>query len=101
MTEQENIILTKAISTYGKDAQMDMAIEEMSELTKEILKLRRAERADKDTKAEIEHLKEEMADVQIMLDQMYLIFGVPTEHREYKINRLKERLGLNINGWKI
>lgn len=34
-------ILQKAIDTYGVNAQSDMVIEEMSELTKEILKLRR------------------------------------------------------------
>jgi NTP pyrophosphatase (non-canonical NTP hydrolase) len=37
-------IFQAAVETWGRDAQLDMAIEEMSELTKAILKLRRAER---------------------------------------------------------
>lgn len=33
-----NDVLHKAIETYVKDAQLDMCVEEMSELTKEICK---------------------------------------------------------------
>lgn len=40
--EREAKILERAINTYGAYAQVDMAIEEMSELTKALLKHRRA-----------------------------------------------------------
>ncbi|MBR1391065.1 MAG: hypothetical protein IJ567_06445 [Lachnospiraceae bacterium] len=36
-------ILEEAVRVYGKEPQIDMAIEEMSELTKALLKSRRAE----------------------------------------------------------
>ena len=74
MTYQE--IFNKAISTYGEKAQKLMAIEEMSELTKEICK-------DFRGKLDREHLIEEMADVTITIDQLM---------RERKFERLKERL---------
>ena len=40
----------------------------------------------------ISNIHEEMADVQIMLDQLYIIFGTPIKQRFQKIARLKERL---------
>lgn len=79
----------QAIKTYGKKAQKLMAIEEMSELTKEICK-------DFRGKLNREHLIEEMADVLIMLDQMLLLYKIGGEEIVSmcirKMNRLKERL---------
>lgn len=87
MTHQE--IFNKAISTYGEKAQKLMAIEEMSELTKEICK-------DFRGKLDREHLIEEMADVTITIDQLMMIYKITFEEiqkvRERKIERLKERL---------
>ena len=50
-----NETLLKAIKTFGIDAQLDMVVEEMSELTKEICKKKRG----KDNRVEI---IEEIAD---------------------------------------
>lgn len=79
----------KAIELYGEKAQKLMAIEEMSELTKEICK-------DFRGKLDREHLIEEMADVLIMLDQMLLLYKISGEEvglmRIKKVERLKERL---------
>ena len=90
MNYQEVIDTYKqAISAYGEKAQKLMAIEEMSELTKEICK-------DFRGKLNREHLIEEMADVTIMLDQMLLIYKISGEEvglmRIKKVERLKERL---------
>ena len=90
-------ILHEAIQRYGVDSQVDMAIEEMSELTKALLKFRRAVNSKQifsglEWDSMNNAILEEMADVQIMLDQLYIIYGVPTKDRFYKINRLKERL---------
>ena len=82
------MILQKAIDTYGADAQEWMAIEEMSELAKEICKNKRG----KDNREEI---ADEIADVKIMLAQLEMIFGVQKEvekHYETKIDRLNQRL---------
>lgn len=79
----------QAIETYGVRAQKLMAIEEMSELTKEICK---------DFRGELnrENLIEEMADVLIMLDQMLILYKISGEEvglmRIKKVERLKERL---------
>ena len=79
----------QAIETYGEKVQKLMAIEEMSELTKEICK-------DFRCKLDREHLIEEMADVLIMLDQMLILYKISGEEIismcERKMNRLKERL---------
>lgn len=67
-SESENLkIYEKAIETFGQQSQINVAIEEMSELTKELCKLNRG----RDNKAEI---LEEIADVYIMLHQLTLIF---------------------------
>ena len=91
--ERRKEIECRAILTYGAQMQGDMCIEEMSELTKAILKYRRAENKNKN---EAEYLEddiiEEIADVQIMLDQMRIIFGDTSSQEEYKLNRLWARM---------
>lgn len=96
MTDSEKEILGLAIECYGAEAQTDMAIEEMSELTKALLKFRRAGKAEETSTRVmsdiLENVMEEMADVQIMLDQLYLIFGEPVSQRKFKLERMKIRL---------
>ena len=88
-TNQINIMLD-ALEHYGNNPQVDMAIEEMSELTKELLKNRRG----KENRSDIAM---EMADVYIMLEQLKFIFGIDeTElkvNAEFKLQRLNKRLG--------
>lgn len=73
-TEERRALLDRAITTYGAPAQMDMAVEEMAELTKALCKVKRVSCAA-EAKAALENAVEEMADVQIMLDQLRIIFG--------------------------
>ena len=79
----------KAINTYGKDKQLDVVIEEMSELTKEICKFKRGH--DNHQK-----IVEEIADVEIMLQQLKMICDVKCSELEgakyQKTERLAERL---------
>ena len=81
--------LEKAIATYGKDMQLNVAIEEFSELIKEICKSKRG--AD-NKKAIIE----ELADCYIMMEQIQIIFDIQNhainEVVDYKITRLENRL---------
>ena len=84
----EMSLLHRAIAKYGKDAQMKMVLEEMSELQKEICKLWRG----KDNR---DAIAEEVADVEIMLDQLKLMLDIPyqvEQHRQKKLQRLQERL---------
>lgn len=81
-----------AIERWGMDAQMWMVVEEMSELMKEICKARRG----KDNK---EDIADEIADVTIMLEQLRLMVDADEavcEHIDYKIARLRQRLGMPV-----
>lgn len=90
-------VLKDAISTYGTSAQVDMAIEEMSELTKALCKERRAQhQSEKHAEAQA-NVIEEIADVAIMLEQLLIIFDKDHEVQkvvDYKIDRLEQRLGV-------
>lgn len=83
-----DVILCAAIDTFGMDSQIDMAIEEMAELTKALCKLRRAEHMPEKI-ACLGNIHEEMADVRIMLDQLCIIFNKDTTDIENeKLSRL-------------
>jgi NTP pyrophosphatase (non-canonical NTP hydrolase) len=81
--------LKKAIETYGKDMQLNVAVEELSELIKEICKYKRGNDNRK-------NIIEEMADCYIMLEQLAMIFDIPNhainEVVDRKITRLEKRL---------
>lgn len=68
------------IAKYGK-LQLVIAIEEMSELTKEISK-------DLRGKGKREHIIEEMADVQLILDELKEYYNISQEEI-YKVKRKK------------
>lgn len=74
---------------YGLRVQMRQLIEEMAELTQVICK---AERYDLDTVRE--HLVEEVADVQVVLDQVIYLLGDNRieQIRSEKIARQKRRI---------
>ena len=88
-SNNETEVLIKALNTYGIDNQLDIAIEEMAELTKAIIKHRRY--ASRQT---YEDLCEETADVLIMLEQIFLSTGIEDvmKFTSAKIARLKSRL---------
>ena len=79
----------KAIDTWGLESQQIVAIEELSELAKEICKVKRGV-------GNLNHLAEEIADVEIMCDQLRYMFaadGLVDEWKKRKLMRLRERLG--------
>lgn len=82
-------IYRKVIGKYGIEAQLDMVIEEMSELTKEICKIKRG-------KGKYMNIVEEIADVEIMLDQLKMICQIRVndlhDMKFQKLERLKEVL---------
>lgn len=90
-------VICDAIDTYGREAQTDMCIEECSELIKALLKFRRLpleERLAAKGMKVLENIQEEIADVQIMLWQIDLMYGYGCveDQIDKKINRLKERV---------
>lgn len=84
-------VLRDAVKTWGMEAQQRMMIEEMSELTKAVCKLARAN-IGAEAELAVASIREEMADVQIMLDQMKVMFGDPVDQERKKIARLWRRL---------
>lgn len=77
-----------ALAAFGRDSQMMVAIEEMSELTKELCKNGRGQE-------NTNHIAEEIADVQIMLQQLVILFdckGTVDKYRQYKLERLAGRI---------
>lgn len=91
--EREGRILEAAIDTWGTEMQIVVAIEEMSELTKALTKYIWAnDLATDDIVWIATNIREEMADVGIMLNQLSLIFGDTTEEEIRKLNRLRRRI---------
>lgn len=79
-------IYQAAITEWGNDAQIDVAIEEMAELTTALLHHKRGREAN---------VAEEIADVRIMIAQLELIFKNSDEVEKIKaekIDRLARRL---------
>jgi hypothetical protein len=74
----------KALALWGERMQTDIVIEEMSELIKAIIKDRRYH-----TPETSQNVREEMADVQIVLDQMKVIFGDVKMEMAEKLDRLE------------
>lgn len=103
-THEELKVLQSAIDHYGEENQLDMAIEEMAELTKAICKYKRAV---KERERDICHstakdvifakgdIVEEIADVYVMLEQLTVIFNCKervSAIASEKIDRLKWRM---------
>ena len=83
------------INTYGTRSQEDIAIEELSELQKAILKHRR-----KESEKTREEIIDEIADVSIMLEQLKIIYSCQKEVDErvdYKIERQIKRIKKKYN----
>lgn len=84
----ETEVLQRALDTYGSTMQIVVVFEEVSELQKELCKYLRG-------RGSFEHIAEEIADVEIMLEQMKMLFCCTDDvrnERRRKVERLKERL---------
>lgn len=87
---------------YGYEAQSNQLVEECAELIQAVSKYRRAEvglgqPVSEDKKAvALENLIEEIADVEIMLEQVKYPLQIPEEELDavklYKVNRTRERI---------
>lgn len=83
-------VFKRAIAEWGIQSQIDMFIEESSELTKAFMKLRRA-RGTEDEERCLKEVVEEIADVMNCIEQMRYYFGGKEVDlvREKKLERLK------------
>lgn len=86
--EARCLVYDRALDAYGPDVQLTVALEELSEAQKEICKMLRG-------MGNIEHLVEEVADAEIMLEQVKNIFSIEDlvdEVAEKKLDRLLRRI---------
>lgn len=101
MTQEQLRNLSTIIGVYGYEPQVDMAVEECSELIKALMKFRRNGKQC-NCSDDVERIKEcreavidEIADVSIMVAQLQIIFGCMGEVEEcidFKINRQLQRI---------
>ena len=91
MTRENDKLYEAAITHWGHEMQLDMAIEEMAELTKAICKVKRGKNIDT-----LEAVTEEIADVEIMIEQLKVIFACHERAADWKaakLDRLQNILG--------
>lgn len=82
---------------YGYEAQSLQLVEECAELIQAVSKYRRVAAKGEDEKLiALGNLIEEIADVEIMLEQIKYLLKIPEEdllaYKQFKINRTKERI---------
>ena len=85
---ETNEIYRAALDTFGAEAQTKMLFEEIGELMAAICQYSRG-------RDKVSHVAEEIADVQIMLGQMAVLFDCEEEVERmklYKLRRLEQRI---------
>ena len=80
--QTKEIIYRKAVNRFGKLDQLIVATEELSELQKELCKTLRG-------KMNIDNIAEEIADVEIMLAQLHIIFNIDYDIEKQKKTKLE------------
>ena len=83
MEVNQDELYHRTLRVWGKEPQMLQVIEEMSELTKEILKNVNRK------KDNVKELIEETADVEIMLGQLKVCYDIEKQVEAYKADKLK------------
>lgn len=90
---REKKIYDDAIATWGREAQMMKAAEELSEMAAAINRLLCCEVSGYRNHDEVlEELKGEYADVEIMLCQLRMLIDMPYEIYVEKVNALEEKI---------
>jgi NTP pyrophosphatase (non-canonical NTP hydrolase) len=83
-----NDLYQMVIDKWGVDAQLTVVIEELSELAKEVCKIKRG-------MGTLVNIAEEVADVEIMCEQLRYIYDIDSvvdEWKQSKLTRLANRL---------
>lgn len=87
------VIEKKAIEVYTKENQVIKCLEELGELSQALAKWLLCQSIFPPSELK-KHVLEEVADVQIMLDQMKMIFGTTLIEEDAKLKRLAGNMGL-------
>ena len=94
--EERDIVYDAAIKTFGDSMQLVVALEEFSEIQKEICKALRGNYNP-------HHLAEEVADATIMLEQIRKVFNIGDivdDIMDHKILRLQQRVAQADEAYK-
>ncbi|MTK22781.1 hypothetical protein GMA92_15400 [Turicibacter sanguinis] len=96
MTTSDSVICRKAVETFGVEIQQIVAMEELGELIQAISKIARwecSQSEDLETLFKyIDNLSEEIADVEIILEQLKQCYGCHiqvNDHKRKKLDKLK------------
>lgn len=92
--KQEFDICNQALECWGAEKQVLIAVEELAELQKALLKFLRY----KDSPKRRSDVLEEMADVQIVVRQLEILFGDCRNEKQFKLQRLKKRAAGEMPG---
>ena len=93
----EQALYAAALVKYGPSAQFIVALEELSELSKELAKCLRENPSDPGKAARRPQVAEEIADVRNMLAQVEYIMGLETVVEDIRVDKLR-RLAGRISG---
>ena len=85
MNVEAQVVCKAAIDKWGKEKQLDMALEELSELMKAIVKYRRHDYVP------VWRIKtlEEVADVELMCEQVKMLLGKEAEYNRIFMNKVQ------------
>lgn len=93
--QREMALYEAAVEKFGEIAQIGQATEEMAELIVALNKYKRYVNFQQGNKEEIlAHIAEERADVEIMLNQLHVIFGDNSEKELEKLSHLSGLVGM-------
>lgn len=87
LSDKNESILQLAISSFGRTSRINMAIEEAGELITVLAKRNR-----RDNGSTLDEIVDEMVDMQIMLDQLKIIFNDGDDYFEKTMIKKMARL---------
>jgi len=95
MRKELESVYKRAVDVWGVESQMGMMTEEAAELIQALSKYNRSHNKSDEVKQEaIDHICEEVADVENMVNQMRYIFGneVIDMYKEQKLERTLQKI---------
>lgn len=95
MDKEIKSVYRRAVEVWGVDSQMGMMTEEAAELIQALSKYNRSRNKSEEVKKEsFEHVCEEIADVENMINQMRYIFDsdLIDTYKEQKLKRTLEKI---------
>lgn len=94
-TPKMNAVLQRALKTYGRQRQVCVSAEELCELSAVLMKYIRYDSHEKALEGMKEKVTDEVADVIVMIHQLYAIFGLNDDEVHLRAMKKVARL----EGW--